>query len=732
MTTSRTLLTFAYIADQFAKSGDIGDGLLKLFAPVIAKRKGKNFDPSEFAADVLELYDIEMHPYVAEDFAPRLAAAGYLIPTATFAQNAVYQNGDFDLPEIPISLQALEALLDRFADSATDLLITNDLAIPRDTLKSGLLDRLVQPDFLGLMVRPDRASLVPRKLSLTQDTPQDRPEDGDRLRLDYLSARFILDCIESSPSDFELLVAISSGALATEVVLSLQSPPGIGEYFADVKIVLDGPLIMDALGFGQDGPVKYSKLLIEAIKRAQATPVVFLHTITEIEGAIRTPLENFERGQEVYGHLGRKLLKNRAFAPYLRSVLGKLSEHIQALGVNVLPFSDLDRSVLRKVLTETNEDRLAGAIGSYAAVESKLRDARSVADVLRIRGFAKAKSLSDCGLVFVTRNARLARLSRRFLINEGMMAREYFPPCITDRYLAGLFWITQGGGGGQLSRERLIANCTSAVMPRRDVITKMHRFLSDLNADMALRFDALMTNERAEHFLMDRTLADITLINEGNLEEIYRDVERIAGERVAAEKDSTIAELQSAHSEERAQTREDHERQLNEAHERASSDIRAEAARAVELEGQVEEQRHLAELAADDVRTLRATEQARITELVQRCVSHGKKAAQKARFRIAVGMIMVSIALGLATHFVPGIASSTSQSALWTVLFIALSQGFSVINYFKYPEAALAKYVNRSRDNALLQRARDLNIENAISGLDIDWNTDRVVARSIE
>lgn len=100
MVSSRNLLAFAYISDRFSQSGDIGDGLLKLFAPVIAKRAGQRFSPETFATDVLEMYDIEMHPYVAEDFAPRLAAAGYLVETANFAQNAAYENGHFEIPEL--------------------------------------------------------------------------------------------------------------------------------------------------------------------------------------------------------------------------------------------------------------------------------------------------------------------------------------------------------------------------------------------------------------------------------------------------------------------------------------------------------------------------------------------------------------------------------------------------------------------------------------------------------
>jgi VIT1/CCC1 family predicted Fe2+/Mn2+ transporter len=670
------------------------------------------------------MYDIEMHPYVAEDLAPRLAAAGYLIETAHVAEGATYENGSVQLPDLPISEQTLDALLSRFADFADNLLRSNGIEIPRPKLKSGLLDRLVQTDFLGLMVRPDRASVGPRTMSLKADPlATERPEDVERLHLDYLSARFLLDCNESNRADFDLIVAISSGALATEVVLSLQHPPGAGDDFEGLQVVLDGPLVMDALGLGQDGPVKYAKLLIDSIKRAKGTPVLFQHTIDEIEGAIRTPLENHERGLEVYGPLGRKLLKNSAFASYLRTILGKLPTLIANLEVPVLPFSDGDRATTRAFFTETQEDRLAASIGMYHLVDSKLRDARSVADILRIRGSARAKSIRDSGIIFVTRNNRLARLSRKFLIREGLAAREYFPPCITDRYLAGLLWITQGGGGTQLSRERLIANCTAAVIPRRDVVTKMHKFLSDTSPPMAARFEALMTNERAEHFLMDRTLADVTLITDKNLEQIYQDVETIAGERVAAEKDAVIADLETRHQAELEQNRDTWSAELDRISARSADQIREETTRSLELEAQLQQVRRRADDAERAAEQLQATESTRIVGLLKKCREAGLNAAKWARIRVAIVILGIAIVLGLSVHFVPAFIGSLSAQAVATVLLIVVGQAFSVLNYMVFPDAALAAYVKRRRDEAAFQRARDLDVEASFLDQKIDWRS---------
>jgi len=51
MQMSSALLTFAYIAEHFAQTGDLVIGLLERFTPV-AKRAGRKIVSEQFAADV--------------------------------------------------------------------------------------------------------------------------------------------------------------------------------------------------------------------------------------------------------------------------------------------------------------------------------------------------------------------------------------------------------------------------------------------------------------------------------------------------------------------------------------------------------------------------------------------------------------------------------------------------------------------------------------------------------
>ncbi|MGH8224117.1 MAG: hypothetical protein ACREQZ_14205, partial [Woeseiaceae bacterium] len=222
MKSTRALIAFAYVADQFAKTNDIACGLAPLFAPVISARAGSVFDPAQFAQDVKDAYDIEMHPYVAQDLAPELAKGGFLEETG-FDETAQYRNVKLPLADPPVDESQLGELVDGFIAFATPRLEKVGESFSPADLREAFFDRLIQPEFLELVLRPD----VPRgPNTLTLSRAQDKPAEASNTErhFDYLVARYILFLNEEGSSQFDILVAATSGALVSEVVFDLQHP----------------------------------------------------------------------------------------------------------------------------------------------------------------------------------------------------------------------------------------------------------------------------------------------------------------------------------------------------------------------------------------------------------------------------------------------------------------------------------------------------------------------------
>lgn len=710
MKTTRALIAFAYVADQFGKTNDLAQGLVPLFAPLISARAGSAFEPRQFVADVKKTYDLDMHPYVAEQFAPALAAHGFL--EANRKGDIVhYRNLECEISEPPVREEQLQVLADGFVEFAKPKLKKLGLRSEISALKDALFDRLVRPEFLALLLRPIVPAVGPETLTLRKnDGSQSNEEDKDEQHYDYLVASYMLDIYAKEPTQFDLLVAATSGSLVAEVVLDLQHPPTSGDPLGDVQVAIDSPLVLDALGLGLEGATEYAKQLIAQIKTAGATPGIFDATVEEIRRALKSPLENYERGLELYGPLGRRLKTNPALAPYVRSIIPKLTGEIEDLGIEIFEIVPAFRAEGRKYFTETKEGELANVLGDYDTDGARAHDARAVADVLRIRGGYEVKSISESTIVFVTRNARLARLSRRFLEREGLASDAYFPPCITDRYLAGILWISLGGGGETLSKLRLIANCSAALVPRQDLVRRMHKFFEKLNPDMVERFEALMTNERAEFFLMDRTVNDASLITQDNYEEIYRDIEEVAAERVSKRKDKEIESL-----------KEEHERHLIDITKVHQEKFLEESTKSVELEAEarrrtVEAIRHAAEKDAVASR-LRESDQ----RWANACLEAGRKAGRRAWG----GYVFVLALITAATPFLSG--DGLVPLIIAAVLSFALALLGSVVGNRFWPGNPIDRWLEGRRQRAALDFARANNLEDLLRCYELRWDENSAV-----
>jgi hypothetical protein len=709
----RTVVAFAYLADQYARTGDLAAGIVPLFAPIAAEQEGRPFEPTEFAQEVQETYGIRMHPYAAEGLAPLLARAGLLVEESHLPTALSYRYARCALPEVPYTEGDVKRVCMEFHAFAAAHLSAIGIATSESQSSEALIDRLVQPEFLGIILRPDRVELPSRTLSLTraQDDADPGPANSEG-HFDYLVARFLADRVTKDTKEAEFLVGICTGALVSEVILDLQHPPQGGEHLPGLRVVIDTSLICDALDVGLEQAKSFATLLIEQIRQAGAVPVIFDFTLEEIRGVLLTPLHNYEQRRTVFGPLGRRLRRDATFPAYLRSAIAGLRENIEALGVEILSYDAADRLRARAFFTETLEQELSLRIGHYETDAARDHDALAIADILRRRGPDRSTNLRHAQFVFITRNGRLASLSRKFLNDKALAARDYFPPCITDRFLAGLLWIAMGGGDNRLSRLQLIAHCSAALVPRRDIATRMHRFLADLNPARVEAFDALMTNERIENFLMDRTMGDARVITERNFEAIYAELEEQAAEKVTAKKDAEIERLRNEHTAAVDAL----------AEERRAERMRT-ASETLKLEGQLGESKNeLTEAQARATQLLREREERDrlLVEADRRWMSSiirvGKNAQRRCWAFVEVALLGVAAITGLTAPISMG-----NRVCVAVLVFLATTLAATVGNRY-WPDNFLDRWLGDRRDKAAWKFADKHAALDILGRYEIDWD----------
>jgi len=734
MVLSRPLIAFAFLAEKFEETGDLAQGLMPLFAPIISKHEGQEFSAEDFSEDVSNYYGIRVHPWAVQDWLSRLERERYVEKVSLAGGLYSYR-----YLKSPVDVKTIEEtdvtkLLEVFCKHAQKRFEVQGIAISKATLEQGFFDRLVSMDFLSIVLKPEAPKEPPKYTKDTLRLPVSTVQDEDRHRqeqeaqIDYVCADFILTTSVENPGLFEILVQITCGALVAEVILDFQVPAKKVE-FKNLTVYLDAPFIMDLLDLSYPENVRYSGELFKQLKDTSARISVFPHSIEEMRGAIKAPLDRFERGELATGPTGSRL-RSSTFRAYARSVISSVEADVKDLGISIANTSHLKSPQSRQFFTSLEEEDLSQSIGHYENVTARQRDAGSIGNVIRLRQRADVPmhNISACRAIFLTRNSRLAQKSTDFLIGKGVIGNRSVPPCIHDRYMAGLLWITQGGKGKELSRQRLLANCASAISPRQDVVKRMHSFLSELDERKARHFQALMTNSKAAHYLMNRALGDAGLITRENVAEVYEEVERIAAEKVTVEKNAEIEKLHIDYKEivrakDQELSKSKTELDANVAVKRAQEDAYAasEDAFASQLLAKKEKKRAdelattLGEVLAERERTNRLA--------IEQAVSFARNVQLRAQIHVAIGIGLLSIVLGLAANYAPIIFGQESLGTNLTVLVsIGMTGLLTAVQFWVFPEQLFGQYVTRKRDEALFRKARELNVADLLESYSVEWS----------
>lgn len=544
----RELVAFAFVEEAYSKTGDLVAGLVPLFIPILAKRANRRFDPAEFSSAVEKTYDIPMSPLVAAGLAEKLAE--FRLLRVDPSEPHTYRVEPSAHIETKFDDSGIDQLLASFSEFATVALKKIELEVSVDTLQTAFLRRLTSVDFLSFVDRREKNYYKGKKLVLNEVVDDEHDAVHLDQALDVLSAAFALQTIEQGGSGADLITRLTCGALIAEVVLTLQVPSS-STALNGVSISFDGPLILDFLDLSTPELNDFSKDLFELIEKAGIRKYVFSHVVAEMKGTLRGPLEAVQRGEMPFGPLGNRIRADSSHAGYARATLDNLDAQLVALGFEIL---DADVYATEELFTFCDlaiEEGLRNTVGPlHTNLERRIRDARSIATVLRLRGENQhAKSIADAKWLFITRNDVVASKSSGYVVFKNLLKRDDVSPALTDRRLAGHLWFAVGGNLGNLSRKKLIANCSYVMNPQTDLVSKVRQYLTELDPKKAEIFVALMRDQRAQRCLVQSTMAFPSLVGLDNVDELLEVVRLSTADEVRALAEQREAALKREHDE---------------------------------------------------------------------------------------------------------------------------------------------------------------------------------------
>lgn len=508
------LIAFALVAEEYERSGDPIKGLAPLFRPILAEQAGDTFDGKKFAARFSSHYGLDMTEFVAHALCGRMCELGLLVKQG---------------PEKYVVAEIDGAKLDGFdesdIDDTVDLFVSwaqNELKrLGQDSevadLSDALLSRLARPEFASIFSESE-SSIKEAKFRalLGRAALQPVPKVGPLL--DYLVARFVITARDSAPEVFQKLSSIAFGSLIAEAIAGL-SLPGIKDMpDPALRVVIDGPLLLDYFGLNTEAHESYARGLFDLMKKSGLRLATFDHVVDEVTETIRSAVRSYASGNE-YGLMGQRLRTSPGLSLKATAIADTLNEKLEELNVDVLRWEIYERADFKKFFTDEAFDQMRNAIGDvHHQIERRIRDTKSIAGVIRLkRDNRRPSSVFRAGTVFLTRNSALQKKANYVLAISKSEPDPRFT-AVLDGQLGGVLWFSLGPDAArmhaELSRRRLVANCAAAIVPQREVVQRISGLLEHMDPALRDEFAVLMRDKRASMCPMRATGGLTNVIDE--------------------------------------------------------------------------------------------------------------------------------------------------------------------------------------------------------------------------
>lgn len=515
---ANSLAAFALVAEEFERSGDPIKGLKPLFAPILARERGSDFDPLKFATEFTAAYGLSMTPFVAGALAERLTSIGLLEQTQEHPLSK-YRVASFEWSAKPIDENKIGRIVKLFCAWAAHRLNAAGRAFTDAQLEDAIFLRLGRPEFASAFMDGGGGKRTAKLRSLLGLGGIDANASDDSY-LDYLVAEFVLTTANAAPELFEEISQVAYGSLIADAVAGLAAPENFQPSDPPLRIVLDAPLVLDLLDLNTIEHREYAADLLEMIRGMGFRVAVFSHSIDEMRATIRTTVSSHQRGI-AFGPLADRLRTTPGYSAYAMTVSDSLDARMAELNISVLRSEIYDEARYEKFFPDERVDQVRNSIGDlHAHLDARIRDAKSVSTVARLKGERRhPTSVFDAGTIFVTRNSLLAKRVLKVL-SLGRSEPDPRFTIATDGQLAGVLWFVRGIKGLELSRRRLIANCSSAVLPKQEVISRILKLLNDVEPRLGDEFVALMTDKRASLCPMRETSGVVDSIDQARSVEI--------------------------------------------------------------------------------------------------------------------------------------------------------------------------------------------------------------------
>lgn len=406
-----------------------------------------------------------------------------------------------------------------------------------------------------------------------------QPVHDDSAGLGFVVAAFVDHLYKTDQARFAYVVEAAKGAMLASV-LELDTS-SMNESLAQLTLVLDSPVVMDALGYHGAVPEAAMRHVLQMATSQGATLAVFRHSISELDGILEA-IENALRRGGASRSTGRGYLhfaETGASPVDIALLRERLEDSLTDLGVEVL---EQPGGYYEYGLDESKLEDMIQSRVRYLQDAARVNDVRSLSAVHRMRKGNQSRTVERSNAVLVSSNLNLVRGARDF--NGGPT----FPLAVTAEAIASILWVRSPALADDVPREVVLASAYAGMQPSPilwkkyvDEIERLEK-AGTVSPDDAVILRATSVGRDA---FMTETLGDEGALGDDLPLTVLQRVQSSIAEPLQTEVASLASQLSSVE----AQARLTSDEKRREASARQAAEDEAAAQRAVigEMKGQI-------------------------------------------------------------------------------------------------------------------------------------------------
>ncbi|KAB0676134.1 hypothetical protein F3X87_16020 [Aeromonas caviae] len=296
----------------------------------------------------------------------------------------------------------------------------------------------------------------------------------------YLVSKFVAHSNTYDQTSFDAILSFVRGSMLTETFYYSQNTSDItNKPLRKVIVYLDTQFLIKALGFSQRELCIPCDELIEMLREMDVKTRCFRNTLEELHGIFFAALNQLTQ----YGHLNPNrpsdvfdyINSNSVTPADLLITMNSLEEKLNNIGVYV---EEKPEIIEAYAIDQASLSKRLSAEFVNQSQKAQHHDIDCLQSVFQLREGRRQEYLDRCKAIFITTNSQLARLSTIFF-NE-QYGHSNAPVCMGDHVFTSLVWMKSVKKTANLPKDRLVANCYSALLPSNSLWSEYIREVNRL------------------------------------------------------------------------------------------------------------------------------------------------------------------------------------------------------------------------------------------------------------